>query len=167
MGELMMLIETDKRGSEHAIPLTYALTTEDKFYVPNNLYFIGTMNTADRSLAMVDYALRRRFCFVNLEPAFETSKFNAFIKALGVPEKLIQQINIRLTSLNQTISSESKNLGPGFRIGHSYFCSNNEGEYNEKWYSRIVDYEIGPLLEEYWFDSLEKAKNQIDRLRNG
>jgi len=166
MGELMMLIEADKRGEEYALPLTYSQNSDERFYIPENLYIIGTMNTADRSLALVDYALRRRFSFIDLVPAYGTKKFKAFLKTkLEVPDDLVEMINQRLTVINDVISGDQKNLGPGFRIGHSYFCSGNSAiQYDSKWYKSIIEYEIGPLLREYWFDSPEKADKQISTL---
>jgi MoxR-like ATPase len=109
-GELMMLIEYDKRGREFALPLTYSQSIEDKFYIPSNLHLIGTMNTADRSLAMVDYALRRRFCFIDLKPSFNETKFHSCLKEAGTDEKLIHEIAIKLEELNSRISKD-KNLG--------------------------------------------------------
>lgn len=94
-GELMMLVEPDKRGRDFAVPLTYALTADEKFYIPKNLYLIGTMNTADRSLAMVDYALRRRFSFISLSPKFDTSEFNAFLQNKNIENVLIKKISIK------------------------------------------------------------------------
>jgi 5-methylcytosine-specific restriction enzyme B len=164
-GELMMLIESDKRG-EFEIPLTYS-KTDDTFTVPPNIYLIGTMNTADRSLAMVDYALRRRFCFVNLIPAYETDKFNSFLAKAGVDKDLIERINNNISGINKVIENDKKNLGTGFKIGHSYFCTaKNSNESGTDWYERIVDFEIAPLLLEYWFDRPEEAERHIERLKN-
>ncbi len=163
-GELMILIESDKRG-EFEIPLTYS-KADDTFTVPPNIYLIGTMNTADRSLAMVDYALRRRFCFVNLIPAYETNKFNSFLKIAGVDKDLIERININISMINKVIEDDTKNLGIGFKIGHSYFCPvPNGNEFGELWYQRIIDFEIAPLLREYWFDRPEEAERHIERLK--
>ena len=163
-GELMMLIESDKRG-KFEIPLTYS-KTDETFSVPHNIYLIGTMNTADRSLAMVDYALRRRFCFVDLIPAYKTEKFNSFLETAGVNKDLIDRINRSLTVINKVIENDTKNLGPGFTIGHSYFCNNIKGNITDNsWFERIVDFEIAPLLREYWFDRLEEAEAHIERLK--
>jgi len=154
-GELMMLIESDKRG-DFKIPLTYS-KADDTFTVPPNIYLIGTMNTADRSLAVVDYALRRRFCFVDLIPAYETDKFNSFLERAGVDKDLIERINKNLSMINKVIEDDTKNLGTGFKIGHSYFCpAKNGNEFGEAWYERIIDFEIAPLLLEYWFDRPEE-----------
>ena len=148
-GELMMLIEADKRGSEYAIPLTY---TEDKFYVPENVYIIGTMNTADRSLAMIDYALRRRFCFVNIKPAFDNLNFKGYLESKsGELSKIIIE---KMTSLNEDIENDLS-LGWGFSIGHSYFCIDKD-TITEEDYKNIINYEILPLLSEYWIDDNSK-----------
>ena len=154
-GELMMLIESDKRGEE--IILTYS---DETFYVPKNLYIIGMMNTADRSLAIIDYALRRRFSFVELEPAFETETFKNHLLLQGASEELINKIKMRIRSINLEIEKDV-NLGKGFRIGHSYFCNYVD---TDKWYEEIIRYEIQPLIKEYWFDEEEKAKNYVEEL---
>ena len=151
-GELMMLIEGDKRSREYAMPLTYSPEGEP-FHVPENLYLIGMMNTADRWLAMVDYALRRRFAFIRLQPAFGTDQFSNFLLEAGVEEDLVSRIVERLSRLNHKIRTDRKNLGPGFEIGHSFFCPGDEDEQlDESWYEAIVRREIFPLLREYWFD---------------
>lgn len=160
-GELMMLIEADKRGIDYQIPLTYAANDMDFFYVPENVYLIGTMNTADRSLALVDYALRRRFAFVNLYPKLN-DKLRTFLSQ-KLPEPFIEQMMAKINQLNSKISQD-KNLGPGFQIGHSYFCNLKQTSNPEQWFKNIVQYEIQPLLEEYWFDDLELAQQQVDNL---
>lgn len=149
-GELMMLIEWDKRGSDYAIPLTY---TENRFYIPKNVYIIGTMNTADRSLAMIDYALRRRFCFIDMEPAFDNLNFKGYLESKGgdLSNIIIDKIN----RLNKAIENDIS-LGRGFRIGHSYFCMGKE-TITEEDYNNIIKYEIVPLLSEYWFDDFDKV----------
>ena len=163
-GELMMLIEADKRGSEYAVPLTYSPDAEP-FHVPSNLYLIGMMNTADRSLAMVDYALRRRFAFNRLRPAFGTDQFSNFLNALGVPENLVDKIVARFLALNGRIRADRKNLGPGFEIGHSFFCPGEDEEgFDESWYEAIVQREIEPLLREYWFDRPDYVDGEIRAL---
>jgi 5-methylcytosine-specific restriction protein B len=161
-GELMMLIEADKRGAEFALPLTYAQTSDESFYIPENLYLIGTMNTADRSLAMVDYALRRRFSFIDLEPCFGSSRFRTFLQNHGVEKQLIDKIVERMINLNKKISSDSKNLGEGYRIEHSFFCPDGKKEkYDEEWFQLIVKHEIESLLKEYWFDDTDKALTEV------
>lgn len=162
-GELMMLIEVDKRGEKYAIKLTYAEDEEDTFYVPENLYIIGTMNTADRSLAIVDYALRRRFAFVNLQPIYD-SNFRTFLSSKGISENLIDHICLSVDKVNKKIVSDS-NLGNGFQIGHSYFCSFADNQDENNWYNDVLTYEIKPLLEEIWFDNLDNVKEIMDILR--
>ena len=156
-GELMMLIEHDKRGPDFATQLTYSdgKLRSDRFYVPENLYIIGTMNTADRSLAMVDYALRRRFQFFDLYPCFN-DKFREHFVAQGGSPDMAKSICEKLRGLNEVIAKEPS-LGDGFRIGHSYFCpvSNrrDDEQWEEKWYISVIEQNIAPLLREYWFDS--------------
>ncbi|RPI19825.1 MAG: EVE domain-containing protein [Ignavibacteriae bacterium] len=162
-GELMMLIEYDKRGKEFAIPLTYSKDYQIPFYIPENLYLIGTMNTADRSLALVDYALRRRFCFVDLQPVYD-DRFSDFLRKNNVDETIIKKIVNRMNSLNGTISGDS-NLGKGFMVGHSYFC-NIPPNPDIGWYNKIIENEISSLLYEYWFDNEDKAKQSVENLLN-
>lgn len=161
----MMLIETDKRGPSNAIPLTYSSDQEDKFYVPDNLHIVGMMNTADRSLAMVDYALRRRFTFVTLNPAFKAAEFRSFLEDKGAESDVIDMIISRMKTLNDHICSEKTNLGPGFMIGHSFFCpQETEEELGIDWYHSVIKSEIAPLIREYWFDATEKAEDMISKL---
>lgn len=152
-GELLMLIEADKRGKEK-IKLAY---NDENFSVPENLFIIGMMNTADRSLAIIDYALRRRFSFFEMTPAFDSDGFKKYQADLNDAtfDKLINKIKI----LNEKISADNS-LGNGFCIGHSYFC-NLETADKENLRS-IVEYEILPMLEEYFFDdsaTLQDWKN--------
>ena len=167
-GELLMLIEGDKRDPSWAVRLAYARDDEPEFHVPENLYLIGTMNTADRALALVDYALRRRFVFWPVEPAFERKDFKDHLANLGIPEQTRSRITDRLAELNRQIQ-EHPQLGKGFRIGHSYFCSppsdlTDDDAWND-WYTSVIDYEIEPLLNEYWFDAPETATSASDDLR--
>lgn len=165
LGELMLLIEPDKRGPEFAIPLTYSRTADERFHVPRNVYVLGMMNTADRSLAMVDYALRRRFVFIRLEPAFESEGFANALTEAGVPEALLGRIVERMTALNAAIRADTQNLGPGYEIGHSFFVPDAEGdEPGEGWYEDVIRYEIAPLLREYWPDQPRRAEEHIARL---
>ncbi len=158
-GELMMLIEPDKRGTDWAIPLTYGTGPEDTFYVPENLYLIGLMNTADRSLAIVDYALRRRFAFVDLKPGFEAPQFAAYLIQRGATVNLVNHIIKKMNELNARISQDTANLGPGYRIGHSFFCTIAPRSIpDQEWYGRVVRTEIEPLLREYWFDDPSQAE---------
>lgn len=163
-GELLMLIENDKRDKKFSLKLTYAENEEDVFYVPENLYIIGTMNTADRSLAIVDYALRRRFAFVTLNPDFGES-FKLFLCNSGLSESLVDHIISSISRINEKIISD-KNLGAGFQIGHSYFCSYKNEEEENTWWNDILTYEILPLLEEIWFDNLDlinDTKKELER----
>ena len=162
-GELMMLVEPDKRGREFSIPLAYASDSDDKFYIPAKVHIIGTMNTADRSLAMVDYALRRRFRFITLRPEF-SKKFKQFLAARGAETTLIEKVVDRMAVLNRQIADDTKNLGPGYQIGHSYFCPADGIKPDDAWFRRVVDSEIVPLLQEYWLDDDRKVKQQREAL---
>lgn len=160
-GELFMLIENDKRGEEYALELVYK--DDEKFFVPENLYIIGLMNTADRSLAMLDYALRRRFIFIDIEPAFNKPQFRKDLESKNIDKDLINKIIEKFTKLNETIKSD-KTLGKGYTIGHSYFC--NRKNLNKEDYEDIINYEIAPTLREYWFDNEDKAEKEIKELLN-
>ena len=161
-GELLMLVESDKRGPAHAVPLTYS-SGKGRFWVPGNVHVLGMMNTADRSLALVDYALRRRFAFEGLEPAYGTDKFREHLRRAGVDGTLIDRIEKNLTELNARIGDD-RDLGPGFRIGHSFFVPGDLVK-DESWYASVVETRIAPLLREYWFDRREEAENLVEMLR--
>ena len=154
-GELLMLIEKDYRG--HASTLAY---NGQLFYVPQNLYIIGMMNTADRSLAMIDYALRRRFSFFSIHPGFESEGFKDYQALLSNVklDKLISEI----INLNKAIHND-KSLGAGFCIGHSYFCGHSKDD-DSAWLSEAVEYDIIPMLNEYWFDDQDRVKKWSDIL---
>ena len=162
-GELLLLLEADKRGPAHALRLPYAPPEAPRFFVPENLYVIGTLNLADRSLTALDYALRRRFAFVELRPQFGEA-LRDFLTARQVPPKLAARLCTRLTALNQTIADDPE-LGLDFAIGHSYFCQPpaNPAE-AESWYQQIVEQEIGPLLADYWREQPTTAAAQLKRL---
>jgi 5-methylcytosine-specific restriction protein B len=155
-GELLMLIENSYRGEE--MKLAYS---SEMFCVPKNLYIIGMMNTADRSLAMIDYALRRRFSFFNINPAFDSEGFKEYQKKLNsdVFNRFIEGIK----QLNDDIVKDNS-LGSGFCIGHSYFC--NCESFDIDWLKNILEYDIEPMLKEYWFDDTQKFESQITLLRN-
>jgi hypothetical protein len=164
-GELMMLIEGDKRGPEYAIPLTYSTDLNDRFFVPENVHIVGLMNTADRSLALVDYALRRRFTFIRLKPEFDSSAFRVYLRGRGVSGQLVDKIAVRMKALNTVITEDNKSLGPGYEIGHSFFCpQETEETLGEEWYKSVVESEIEPLLKEYWFDTPNKASQAVEQL---
>ena len=154
-GELFMLIESDKRGVE--LQLLYA---DEQFSIPSNVHIIGMMNTADRSLAMLDYALRRRFAFFDIPPAFASSGFTAYKARVNNPkfDRLINAVE----QLNEVIADDDS-LGEGFRIGHSYFCT--KATINDEWMRSVVEYELIPLLREYWFDEAERVKTWSRTLR--
>ena len=155
-GELFMLIESDKRGSE--LQLLYS---RELFYVPRNVHIIGMMNTADRSLAMLDYALRRRFAFVELRPAFDSDGFLEYCAGLDNP-KFKDLVRV-VKSLNLAIS-EDESLGEGFCIGHSYFCNMKPENCTDVALASIVDYELVPMLKEYWFDEPDNVCKWTDEL---
>jgi len=155
-GELLMLIETDKRGL--SLQLLYK---DEQFSVPENVYIIGMMNTADRSLAMMDYALRRRFSFFEFEPAFECESFKTY-QGNKVNDKYPLLIS-EIIKLNKVIAEDTC-LGEGFRIGHSYFCSEST-IIDDDWLKSVIDYEIIPLLKEYWFDEPDKIKTWSNNLK--
>lgn len=154
-GELLMLIENDYRGE--SIKLAYS---DELFDVPRNLYIIGMMNTADRSLAMIDYALRRRFSFFDMIPAFQTEGFKEYQKKLN--NKQFDNIIDGIVKLNEVISNDDS-LGQGFCIGHSYFC--NQKEVNVEWLQSVIDYDILPMLKEYWFDDIKQYEQQSNILK--
>lgn len=147
-GELLMLIEKDYRGTKATLAYNGL-----SFSVPKNLYIIGMMNTADRSLAMIDYALRRRFSFFEVEPGFDSEGFIHYQNGLN-NETLNELVN-KVKDLNREISLD-KSLGKGFCIGHSYFCGRDVC--TEEWLHSIVDYDILPMLSEYWFDDANKLQ---------
>ena len=147
-GELLMLIEKDYRGTKATLAYNGL-----SFSVPKNLYIIGMMNTADRSLAMIDYALRRRFSFFEVEPGFDSEGFIHYQNGLN-NETLNELIN-KVKDLNREITLD-KSLGKGFCIGHSYFCGRDVC--TEEWLHSIVDYDILPMLSEYWFDDAGKLQ---------
>lgn len=154
-GELFMLIEADKRGEE--LKLMY---TDERFSVPANVYIIGTMNTADRSLAILDFALRRRFAFFEFSPAFETEGFRVYQAGKNNPK--FDHLIATVERLNAQIESDGT-LGRGFRIGHSYFCTHEE--IDDAWLNSIIDFELVPLLEEYWFDAPDNVRQWEHNLR--
>lgn len=164
-GELLMLIEKDKRGIENAITMAYSKDNENKFYVPKNLYIIGTMNTADRSLSLVDYALRRRFSFIDMKPAFNKPSFKEFLISSGISEELTLKIIDSINNVNEEIEEDDIELGNGYKIGHSYFCNIDTTVDEQKWYERIIKFEIKPLLEQYWFDNTKKVSELVERIK--
>lgn len=157
-GELLMLLESTHRGE--TLPLPYS---GERFSVPRNLHVIGMMNTADRSLALMDYALRRRFSFFTMSPGFDSSGFRDYLAQLGNPDKLcalvktVQQLN--------TVINEDAELGKGFCLGHSYFCGMEADKVTDDLLTDIVECDILPLLDEYWFDNPDKRQQWERTLR--
>lgn len=162
-GELLLLLEPDKRGPAHALRLPYAPPEAPRFFVPENLYVIGTLNLADRSLAPLDYALRRRFAFVGMQPQFGPP-LRELLAASQVPAALIDLLTERLAALNHVIATDPE-LGPDFEIGHSYFCAPpaSPAEASD-WLRLIFEQEIGPLLADYWREQPERAAAQLRKL---
>jgi len=182
-GELLMLIEADKRAERHAVELPHRVAMVDRgsansasFYVPPNVYIIGTMNLADRSLTGMNVAMRRRFGFAELRPQFGETRFRNWLNDTkftddeNMPKSLQNEIHRRMARLNETIANDSS-LGKQYAVGHSFFCPDPDrdppdGDWRE-WYEVVVEYEIRPLLEEYWFDAPETAKREADNLKDG
>lgn len=146
-GELLLLIEADKRDKKYAMPTTYS---KELFYIPENLYIIGLMNTADRSLALMDYALRRRFSFIEIEPAFGAAFKKYTDQFLGTKLNGLLEV---IMHINEDITKDEA-LGRGFRIGHSYFSNLTSADDEEL--LEIVECEIIPLIEEYWVENPRK-----------
>ena len=164
-GELFTLLEADKRGKRHQMTPLYRRKDDEQFYVPENLYVIGTMNVADRSLALVDYALRRRFAFITLRPRFGDDVFRKWLIDRHMPTTVCDRIISKMTALNGQIA-EDPHLGEEYRIGHSFFCPEGTdfSGHDENWYRQVVRTEVAPLLKEYWYDDREKARNAIEEL---
>jgi hypothetical protein len=157
-GELMMLIEHDKRNPAYAVKLAYANPADPTFFVPPNLHLIGSMNTADRSLALVDYALRRRFAFIEMKPGFSHTNFESWQREVAMLSPAwVDLIVTRMDALNSEIAIDNYNLGSGYCIGHSFFVPPGEIEDPAAWYCDVIEFEIFPLLQEYWIDAPGKA----------
>ena len=169
-GELLTLLEADKRSPRDAVELCYpdADGVRRPVHVPGNLYVIGTMNIADRSLALVDLALRRRFAFVTLEPSLGEAWGKWVVRERGIESALVGEIRHRITALNDRIAEDPR-LGSQFRIGHSYVTPTHRLEpgTTKGWFNQVVETEIGPLLEEYWFDSPDDARKATQLLIEG
>lgn len=156
-GELLMLIEADKRGQELRL-----LYKDEHFSVPSNVHIIGMMNTADRSLAVLDYALRRRFGFFEMRPGFDSAGFTRWQR--GIDSRALDSLVRTLMDLNKVIA-EDPALGQGFAIGHSYLTGPLEGEDLEEWILSVVEDELIPLLDEYWFDEQARSAEWAEKLR--
>jgi 5-methylcytosine-specific restriction protein B len=162
------LIEADKRTPTEALELSYRRNDTERVFVPDNLYVIGTMNIADRSLALVDLALRRRFAFIDLKPTFGKPWREWVHSKAGIALELLEQIEQRLIDLNTQIEDD-RNLGAQFKVGHSYvtpaFSTTIDDAHD--WFKQVVHTEIGPLLDEYWFDDLDRSRKAQDALIAG
>ena len=169
-GELLTLLEAGKRTPNEALELCYpdADGRRRPVHIPQNLYVVGTMNIADRSLALVDLALRRRFAFVGLEPRLGPAWREWVVKECAVDAALVADIEHRIAELNDQIAADAR-LGKQFRIGHSYVTPAHRLEAGDtkKWFQQVVETEIGPLLDEYWFDAPDEAQKACARLLQG
>ncbi len=166
-GEILTLLESDKRNEAEALELSYRKREGERVYIPENLYVIGTMNVADRSIAMVDFALRRRFAFVDLEPVFGSVWRDWVHDQCKIGEEILSQVEERMNALNKQIAEDS-NLGAQFRVGHSYVTpSAGEIDNSREWFTQVVETEIGPLLDEYWFDAPDIAQKAREQLLEG
>ena len=167
-GEMLTLLESDKRTAGEALALAYPRDAGERVYIPPNVYVIGTMNVADRSLALVDFALRRRFAFFDLEPTFGAVWRDWVSANAGIPGEFLADVESRLTALNEQIAADAA-LGRQFRIGHSVVTPppgvriGNAAE----WFRQVVESEIAPLLDEYWFDDPGKADDATAALLAG
>lgn len=158
-GETFLLMEKDKRGTEN-VKLAYS---QETFTIPANIRIIGMMNTADRSIALIDHALRRRFAFIDLEPAYNEQKFKDFVQ--NAPSAKLQSLLDAIRELNEEITKDSS-LGKGYRVGHSYFCVTNPTDLTDERLKTIVNFELIPLLEEYWFDEPDKVEGWSTKLKD-
>ena len=167
-GEMLTLLEADKRNADEALELSYPRRSGERVHIPGNLYVVGTMNIADRSLALVDLALRRRFAFVDLAPTFGDAWHRWVTEQNGLDAEFLDDIGQRLTALNQKISSDEL-LGPQFRVGHSVVTPSADTAITGPagWFTQVVETEIGPLLEEYWFDTADRARSAKEDLLKG
>ncbi len=168
-GEMLTLLEADKRNPDEALRLAYSSSDSDQsVYIPSNVYVIGTMNVADRSIALVDLALRRRFAFIDLEPVFGEVWRNWVHEQCGVALDFLSTIEQKMTTLNERIEGDHS-LGSQFCVGHSYVTPAPGTHIDDpvEWFRDVVDTEIGPLLDEYWFDNVSEAENAKSELLSG
>ena len=166
-GEMLTLLENTKRSRSEALELSYRRMPGERIHIPDNLYVIGTMNIADRSLALVDLALRRRFAFVTLEPALNDA-WSAWCANRGIDAETVGEIRRRIEGLNVMIAND-RTLGPQFRVGHSFVTPTEADDIPDArvWFRNIIATEIGPLLDEYWFDAPDRAREAKEKLLAG
>ena len=164
-GEMLTLLESDKRNEDEGMALAIPRAANERVHIPPNVYVIGTMNVADRSLALVDLALRRRFTFVDLEPTFGDPWRRWMHEQGGVDDNHLRRIEQRVTTLNEAIASD-QSLGKQFRVGHSYVTTPPGTRIDDpvSWFREVVETEIAPLLREYWFDQTKTAEDQERKL---
>jgi 5-methylcytosine-specific restriction protein B len=165
LGELLTLLEADKRNAAEALRLAYPRAGDERIFIPENLYLIGTMNLADRSLAIVDFALRRRFAFANLSPQFNQAWRRWVARRNGIDEEFLTAVARRVETLNTTIAQD-RSLGEQYCIGHSFFTPSHSGPIQDplRWIADVVAQEIGPLLAEYWFDDPVQVTREVRKL---
>ncbi|MDL2226932.1 AAA family ATPase [Deltaproteobacteria bacterium OttesenSCG-928-M10] len=167
-GEMLTLLEADKRTPDEAMELCHCKQPGETVYVPENLYVIGTMNIADRSLALVDLALRRRFAFIDLEPLIDDTWFGWMKDNHSFDSHLLEDIQAKMLYINKTISDDAS-LGDQFRIGHSFVTPAPDMDIADgrKWFRQVVTTEIKPQLEEYWFDAPGQIADVVKKLLEG
>jgi 5-methylcytosine-specific restriction protein B len=162
-GEMLTLLESDKRNADEGLELSYRKSDDERVYIPENLYVIGTMNIADRSLALVDLALRRRFAFIDLKPNINSAWKSWLVDKIKIPSNIVNEIQQRMISLNDQISKD-QSLGSQYQIGHSYVTPTSPIADSKEWFKQVVQTEIYPLLNEYWFDNPDNAIKIRDQL---
>ena len=162
---MLTLLEADKRVPDQAMVLTQPRESGERVHIPPNVYVIGTMNLADRSLALVDFALRRRFAFFNLEPIFGDTWQTWMREQFDIASNFLSDVARRMTNLNQRIADD-RNLGPDFRIGHSYVtpAPGTALSRPRDWFKGVARSEIFPLLDEYWYDDRDAASEAKEAL---
>ena len=167
-GEMLTLLEADKRNASEALSLAYPKYEGERVHIPENVHVIGTMNLADRSLALVDFALRRRFAFCDLEPTFGDAWREWCRQNCETTEAFLTDIQRRMNELNEAIATDSS-LGKQFCVGHSVVTPAPKTPMNAEWFKSVVDTEIRPLLAEYWFDAgrAETVDSHVSRLKEG
>ena len=166
---MLTLLEADKRNAASALTTIYSPDSEP-IYLPNNLYVLGTMNQADRSLAMVDMALRRRFAFVDLQPQFNERWLDYCSSECGYDREALATIGAKLSVLNERIAQDV-NLGRDYGVGHSFVTPRKSSkplsrEETCMWFDAIIDTDLAPLLREYWYDQPEVLEEALRELRD-
>lgn len=165
-GEMLTLLEADKRKPSEALELSYRRSIDERVYIPSNLFVIGTMNLADRSLAIVDMALRRRFAFYEMKPMFNEAWKAWLQNEIGFDSTFVARISSKIESLNNAIVQDG-GLGRNYCVGHSYLTPSFDDTIanSESWYRQVVETELGPLISEYWFDDPAQVEERISDLR--